>query len=199
MSGWAKCPWSLSRRQSHPLTSHGSRIPKSEAAKYVQLVLTDRSDLMAGHDYGVVSSSTWRLADLSTKYAFIKDGVGWGGMPLHMVENDIASGSLVVLDLVGMSGSALTMSAYHQPPEPPGPAGRWFIDHLRNLWERPVGRASDRSPNRPRKSCCETIDLEPRGKRAVLVGFLSLLGLNARPSQRPKGTPRPPSNCRSRP
>ena len=139
----------------HPLSSHGPRIPKSEAAKYVQLVLTDRSDLMAGHDYGVVSSSTWRLADLSTKYAFIKDGVGWGGMPLHMVENDIASGSLVVLDLVGMSGSALTMSAYHQPPEPPGPAGRWFIDHLRNLWERPVGRASDRSPNRPRKTAAK--------------------------------------------
>jgi len=51
-------------------------------------------------------------------------------MPLHMVEKDIASGKLVVLDLVDMSGSALTMSAYHQPSVPPGPAGRWFIDHL---------------------------------------------------------------------
>ena len=138
--------------ESHPLASHGPRIPRSEAAKYVQLVLTDRSDLMVGHDYGVVSSSTWRLADLSTKYAFIKDGVGWGGMPLHMVEKDIASGRLVVLDLVGMSGSALTMSAYHQPTEPPGPAGRWFIDHLRTLWETPVERAPNRSPNRHHKA-----------------------------------------------
>ena len=120
-------------------------------AKYVQLVLTDRSDLMAGHDYGVVSPSTWRLADLSSKYAFIKDCVGWGGMPLHMVEKDIAAGKLVVLDLVDLSGSALTMSAYHQPSVPPGPAGRWFIDHLRSLWENPVAPSTNRSPRRYRK------------------------------------------------
>jgi DNA-binding transcriptional LysR family regulator len=107
-------------------------------AKYVQLVLTDRSDLMAGRDYGVVSPSTWRLADLSTKHAFIKDGVGWGGMPLHMVEEDIAAGTLVVLDLhdVPQTGFALTMSAYHRPSEPPGPAGRWFVDHLKASWEQ---------------------------------------------------------------
>jgi DNA-binding transcriptional LysR family regulator len=123
---------------SHPLASLGSRITRRELAKCVQLVLTDRSDLMAGRDYGVVSPSTWRLADLSTKHAFIKDCVGWGGMPLHMVEEDIAAGNLVVLDLhdIPQTGFALTMSAYHRPSEPPGPAGRWFIDHLKASWEQ---------------------------------------------------------------
>ena len=123
---------------SHPLAGLGSRITRREAAKYVQLVLTDRSDLMAGHDYGVMSPSTWRLADLSTKHAFIKDCVGWGGMPLHMVEEDIAAGTMVVLDLrdIPQTGFALTMSAYHRPSEPPGPAGRWFIDHLKASWEQ---------------------------------------------------------------
>jgi DNA-binding transcriptional LysR family regulator len=120
----------------HPLAKFGRRIPKRELRKHVQLVLTDRSDLMAGRDYGVVSPSTWRLADLSTKYAFLKDEVGWGGMPLHMVENDIVSGTLVVLDVDDMprGGFMLTMSAYHQASEPPGPAGRWFIDQLRASW-----------------------------------------------------------------
>jgi DNA-binding transcriptional LysR family regulator len=123
---------------SHPLASLGSRITRREVAKYAQLVLTDRSDLMAGRDYGVVSPLTWRLADLSTKHAFIKDCVGWGGMPLHMVEQDIAAGNLVILDLqdIPLTGFALTMSAYHQPSEPPGPAGRWFIDHLKASLER---------------------------------------------------------------
>lgn len=122
----------------HPLAKFGRRIPKRELRKHVQLVLTDRSDLMAGRDYGVVSPSTWRLADLSTKYAFLKDEVGWGGMPLHMVENDIASGTLVVLDVDDMprGGFMLTMSAYHQSSNPPGPAGRWFVDHLKQLWEQ---------------------------------------------------------------
>ena len=122
----------------HPLAKFGRRIPKRELRKHVQLVLTDRSDLMAGRDYGVVSPSTWRLADLSTKYAFLKDEVGWGGMPLHMVENDIVSGTLVVLDVDDMprGGFMLTMSAYHQSSNPPGPAGRWFVDHLKQLWEQ---------------------------------------------------------------
>ena len=126
---------------SHPLACFDQRIPRRELAKHVQLVLTDRSDLMAGKDYGVASPSTWRLADLSTKYAFLKDCLGWGGMPLHMVQKDIAEGTLVVLDVDDMprTGFMLTMSAYHQASEPPGPAGRWLIDHLKMSWERHSG------------------------------------------------------------
>jgi DNA-binding transcriptional LysR family regulator len=122
---------------SHPLAQLTHRIPRHEMAKHLQLVLTDRSDLMSGRDFGVVAPSTWRLADLSTKYAFLKDGIGWGGMPLHMVEKDIASGSLVVLnaDDVPPGGYMLTMSAYHRTSDPPGPAGRWLIDHLKDSWE----------------------------------------------------------------
>ncbi len=125
----------------HPLSRLTHRIPRHEMAKHLQLVLTDRSDLMSGRDFGVVASSTWRLADLSTKHAFLKDGIGWGGMPLHMVENDIASGSLVVLndDDVPPGGFMLTMSAYHRSSDPPGPAGRWFIDQLKDSWENHLG------------------------------------------------------------
>jgi DNA-binding transcriptional LysR family regulator len=106
-------------------------------SKHLQLVLTDRSELLSGRDFGVVASSTWRLADLSTKYAFLKEGIGWGGMPLHMVENDVACGSLVILndDDVPTGGFMLTMSAYHRSSDPPGPAGRWCIDQLRDSWE----------------------------------------------------------------
>jgi DNA-binding transcriptional LysR family regulator len=122
----------------HPLARFNHRIPRRELAKHVQLVLTDRSHLTVGRDFGVASPSTWRLADLSTKYAFLKDCVGWGGMPLHMVEKDIAEGTLVVLDVDDMprTGFMLTMSAFHQPSHPPGPAGKWFVDHLKSLWEQ---------------------------------------------------------------
>lgn len=115
----------------HPLAKFGGRIPKRELAKHVQLVLTDRSNLLAGKDYGVLSPSTWRLADLSTKRAFLKDGVGWGSMPRHMVESDIAVGSLVLLDV--RENFALTMSACYRASAPPGPAGRWLIDYLKAL------------------------------------------------------------------
>ena len=111
-----------------------SRIPKKELARHVQLVLTDRSQLLARKDYGVVASSTWRLADLSTKYALLKDGVGWGSLPLHMVEKDIAAGALVILDVDVMprTGFMLVMSAVHPASAPPGPAGRWLVDYLKD-------------------------------------------------------------------
>lgn len=120
----------------HPLARFPSRIPRHEVARHIQLVLTDRSDLTAGRDFGVASPATWRLADLSTKHAFLRDCVGWGGMPLHMVAKDIEEGTLVILDVDEMppSGFILVMSAFHKPSQPPGPAGRWFIDHLKEVW-----------------------------------------------------------------
>lgn len=117
----------------HPLASFKRRIPKAALAKHVQLVLTDRSDLSAGQDYGVKSALTWRLADLSTKHAFLRNGVGWGNMPQHMVSSDLADGTLVALDVEDMllEGVTLMMAAFHRASEPPGPAGRWLIDDLK--------------------------------------------------------------------
>ena len=118
----------------HPLARFKRRIARRELAKHVQLVLTDRSQLMVGRDFGVSSPSTWRLADLSTKDAFLKAGVGWGSMPLHMVERDIAAGALVVLDTDDMpkSGFMLGMSAFYPAASPPGPAGRWLVQLLKD-------------------------------------------------------------------
>lgn len=115
----------------HPLARFQGRIPKRELAKHVQLVLTDRSNLLASRDYGVFSPLTWRLADLSTKYALLKDGVGWGSMPHYMVESDIVDGKLVRLD--ARAELALAMGAYYRASAPPGPAGRWFVDYLKGM------------------------------------------------------------------
>ncbi|BEP60890.1 LysR family transcriptional regulator [Variovorax sp. V213] len=117
----------------HPLASFKRRIPKAALAKHVQLVLTDRSELSAGRDFGVKSASTWRLADLSTKHAFLRDGVGWGNMPMHMVQSDLASGALISLDVEDMlpAGFSLAMAAFHRALDPPGPAARWLVDDLK--------------------------------------------------------------------
>lgn len=120
----------------HPLAQIKKKISRRELMKHVQLVLTDKSEILAGRDYGVLSPITWRLADLSTKHAFLKDGLGWGNMPLHMVQHDIAAGALALLEADDMPGTgiALMMSAVHPASAPPGPAGRWFIDQLKLMY-----------------------------------------------------------------
>lgn len=117
----------------HPLAGISGPIPKEELSRYTQLVLTDRSDLSTGREFGVMSSSTWRLADLFVKHAFLLKGLGWGGMPMHTVEDDIAKGRLVELQIedVPPGGLILQMSAAYPVAAPPGPAGRWLIERLR--------------------------------------------------------------------
>jgi len=120
---------------SHPLGSYRGVIPREELARHVQLVLTDRSKLSEGREFGVMSSATWRLADLFAKHAFLVNGLGWGGMPLHTVTNDIDEGRLVELlvEDVPAGGLALPMFAIYPDAEPPGPAGRWMITRLKEL------------------------------------------------------------------
>jgi DNA-binding transcriptional LysR family regulator len=116
----------------HPLASFNGMIPRQELLKHVQLVLTYRSDLSAGRELGVVSPLTWRLADLFAKHAFLLQGLGWGGMPVHTVEQDVAHGRLKVLSIedVPADGLPLSMSVIYPSASPPGPAGRWFVRFL---------------------------------------------------------------------
>lgn len=121
----------------HPLARANGKdkgtVMRAEAARHVQLVLTDRSTLTRGRDFGVLSPHIWRLADLGAKHAFLRAGLGWGNMPLHMVEHDLESGALVRIELEThpVLGSGFSMHAIFMKDQPPGPAGRWFIDRLK--------------------------------------------------------------------
>lgn len=119
----------------HALASHRGKIPREVLAKHTQIVLTDRSELSAGREVGVMSPNTWRLADLFAKHHFLLNGLGWGGMPLHAVRKDLEEGRLAVLPIedVPPDGLILAMSAVWQTKSPPGPAGRWFVDRLKQI------------------------------------------------------------------
>jgi DNA-binding transcriptional LysR family regulator len=119
----------------HPLASHKGKIPKEILGKHTQLILTDRSELSAGRELGVMSPATWRLADLFAKHRFILSGLGWGGMPLHAVQKDLEEKRLVILPIedVPPGGLNVSMSAVWQTKSPPGPAGRWFIERLKEI------------------------------------------------------------------
>ena len=130
----------------HPLAALKGKIPKEILGKHTQIVLTDRSTLSNGREMGVMSPTTWRLADLFAKHHFLLNGLGWGGMPHHIVEGDIKNGRLAVLEIedVPPGGLTLAMSGVWQTKAPPGPAGRWFIERLKQI---PV--QSSATPARP--------------------------------------------------
>ncbi len=117
---------------SHPLAELSGLISARAAKRHRQIVLSDRSALTTGLDFGVLGDQSWRIADLPTKQAFLRAGLGWGHMPLPAVADDIARKRLVIISIEGEPGATMMpMSAVYRDDEPPGQAGRWLIDRLK--------------------------------------------------------------------
>jgi DNA-binding transcriptional LysR family regulator len=112
----------------HPLACSAGLAPGA-ARGHLQLVLTDRSNLTEGRDFTVASPRTWRLADLGAKLELLREGIGWGNMPLGMVEDDLAQGRLVRLKMADRS-APYPLSALWRRDSPPGPATTWLLDSL---------------------------------------------------------------------
>lgn len=111
----------------HPLARLPGPIPAALAREHTQLVLTDRSELTAGRDFGVLALRDWRLGDLGSKHALLRAGLGWGSMPEAMIREDLAAGRLVRLALAdGAVATQYPVHLVHRGDAHPGPAGLWL-------------------------------------------------------------------------
>jgi len=113
----------------HPLARYRGRIPTRVLAEHIQISHIDPSDMTQA--FG----------------AFLRAGFGFGGMPLHTIEEDLASGALVEItpDDAPAGGHVIEMWAVYRTDSPPGPAGRWFIDRLKQAQAPPLARELARS------------------------------------------------------
>lgn len=118
----------------HPLAADRGKVPLEALRDHVQLVLTDRSALTSGKEYTVYSVRTWRLADLGARHEMLRAGLGWGSMPLHMVEEDLAKKRLVRLDIAfpGSKGKfpRPRVVLARRKAKALGPAGTWLAKRL---------------------------------------------------------------------
>jgi DNA-binding transcriptional LysR family regulator len=119
---------------SHALARRKGRIPAEALRDEVQLVLSDRSSLTRGKDFSVFSMRTWRLADLGARHEMLLAGLGWGSMPRHMVDEDLAAGRLKKLDIRRADGtSRLPRPAVvlaRRKDKALGPAAEWLAQRL---------------------------------------------------------------------
>ena len=116
----------------HVLAKLGRPSTHADLHSHTQLVITDRSPLTEDRDFGVISGSTWRLADLQSKLSCLLQGLGWGSMPRHTVASDLESGRLVQLAIEGQEPAVFApMALVHRRGYQPGPAAEWLLDHLK--------------------------------------------------------------------
>jgi len=127
----------------HPLATYRGPIPTAVLANHVQLVHIDPADIARNQVSALRSARVWRLSHLGAKLAFLRAGLGFGGLPMHVVEADLASGALVQITLEDLppAGQVIVMSAIYRTDSPPGPAGRWFINYLKQDHAPPLTQA----------------------------------------------------------
>lgn len=113
----------------HPLAQLHP-MPPGAWREHIQLVLSDRSPISEGQDFAVLSPRTWRLADLGAKHALLREGIGWGNMPLPLIEPDLVAGTLVRLDMPDDIGGTYRFHGIYRPDAPPGPAAAWLLEQF---------------------------------------------------------------------
>lgn len=113
----------------HPLAQLG-RIAPGGGRHHVRLALWDRSRLTGEDDASTLSDRTWRIADLGAMHALLGEGVGWGIMPVPLVEADLASGALVRLEMPDYQGEIYRFAGVWRRDTPPGTAAAWLLDEF---------------------------------------------------------------------
>jgi DNA-binding transcriptional LysR family regulator len=138
----------------HPLAAQRRPIPRKTLAKHIQMVSMDPSKFSPSPSR-VLSPKTWILGNGDAKLAFLRAGCGFSILPLHVVEQDLASGTLVQIRPEDSAVfDAIEMSVLYRIDSPPGPAGRWLIEHLMQEDGQRLDRGAggSRSAVQPRSS-----------------------------------------------
>jgi DNA-binding transcriptional LysR family regulator len=136
---------------SHPLAQHAGTIPIAALRDHTQLVLSDRSRLTEGRNFGVYATRTWRLGDLDAKHRLLLAGLGWGSMPEHIVDPDLAAGTLVRLQLADRDPlhAFYGFAVIQRVDTRLGPATRWLIERFAAV-AVPAPVAASSMPRKPR-------------------------------------------------
>ncbi|WP_274426968.1 LysR family transcriptional regulator [Chelativorans sp. YIM 93263] len=115
---------------SHPLARADAPVPKAVLREYPQVVISDLSRWTDGRDFHVYALNTWRVSDLATKHALISAGLGWGGLPVWLIHDELESGRLVALSLEPYPPSNYSMFAIRRDDKPFGPAASWMAERF---------------------------------------------------------------------
>ncbi|MBB4125466.1 DNA-binding transcriptional LysR family regulator [Xanthomonas translucens] len=120
----------------HPLGRLGRVLQPADVRDDTQIVVYDASGLTKGRDFNVFSLRTWRVSDNATKRLFIRNALGWGGLPESLVREDLADGRLVRLVFPAFDQGKSPIYAIRSAVNPPGPAARWLTEETQRQFRR---------------------------------------------------------------
>lgn len=117
----------------HPLARKSGQLREVDLQDYRQLVPTSRA-LPRYHNRLV--NDVWEVAEPGMRRALLLQGLAWGTLPLHIVEQDLEQGDLVLLDIPARPKETMRVPlfAVHKREFAPGPAARWLMDEMPGMF-----------------------------------------------------------------
>jgi DNA-binding transcriptional LysR family regulator len=123
-------------RPDHPLAWFPGKIHIDAMHAHTQIITSARDAPTLQRNHAVQALNYWKVNDLETKLAMILRGIGWGGMPEHMVADHIRNGTLALLDPESWDGldhmPILDIVVAHRQDRPLGPVAQWIFDQLKD-------------------------------------------------------------------
>jgi DNA-binding transcriptional LysR family regulator len=98
-------------RFDHPLALAPSPVPIELLREYPQIVLRDSGGSELARDINLIEGGRrWSVTDVGAKRELIAAGMGWGGLPEHVVAGALERGELVRLDVREFEVEAISLA-----------------------------------------------------------------------------------------
>jgi len=99
-------------RADHPLAKAKGPVPRAQLRSHAQIVLRDSARGDDSLSLNVLEGGLrWSVDDIASKREVISAGMGWGGLPEHVVADALASGELVALEVPEFEVGAMELFA----------------------------------------------------------------------------------------
>jgi DNA-binding transcriptional LysR family regulator len=115
---------------SHSLAGHAGPIPTTVLRDSLQITNRSAETGDEARDISVNSSRVWRVSGLLAQLDLLQRGLGWGYLPAHVADDEVAAGRLTRLNPVTRQRGVQPWSLIFRASQPPGPAARFVGERL---------------------------------------------------------------------
>lgn len=118
----------------HRLAVRAEELTEKDMAGSTQIIVRDTSRHSEKRTAGVVKGTHhWVVSDFITKKQIIASGIGWGRMPLHLVQDEISHGELLILTHEDFHPLKVEIKAVRKKDKALGPVATQLWQQLQDI------------------------------------------------------------------
>lgn len=117
-----------------PHAQEKRKLSKKEMKNHVQIIVKDSSQHSPKVDWAILEGGRfWKVSDIFMKKQIILSGVGWGGLPYHLIEEELKDGRLVPLEIEGIGPFNADIVVTRRKNESRGPVAEKLWEYFSDL------------------------------------------------------------------